>query len=382
MDPASGGLSQGIRSTTPALEALGIYSEVVSLDAPDAEFIGADPFPLHALGEGHTSWRYNRRLGPWLRRHLRNFDAAILEGLWLHPGLALWHAARKTHTPYFVFPHGMLDPWFQNDPSRRRKSVRNRLYWDLIEHRIIRDANALLFTCEAEMKLARQPFSPYSPQGEIVVGYGTAAPPIQTAAMQEAFYAHCVNLPRGIPYLLFLGRIHPKKGVDLLIKAFGQLSLEHREHPSGWPALVIAGPGLETDYGFEMQQLARTFADASSILFTGMLQGEAKWGAFYGCEAFVLPSHQENFGIAVVEALACGKPVMITHQVNIWREVERCGAGVVEEDSIAGVRRALDRWMSERRSSEEMSGNAIRCYERHFTVESAALKLRSAIVPD
>jgi glycosyltransferase involved in cell wall biosynthesis len=68
-----------------------------------------------------------------------------------------------------------------------------------------------------------------------------------------------------------------------------------------------------------------------------MLNGEAKWGALYGCEAFVLPSHQENFGIAVVEALACGRPVLISDQVNIWREIVEGGAGLVAEDTLEGT---------------------------------------------
>ena len=92
---------------------------------------------------------------------------------------------------------------------------------------------------------------------------------------------------------------------------------------------MIAGPGLDTAFGREMRQLAEslcpqpsTLTPQPAVFFPDMLTGDAKWGALYGCEAFVLPSHQENFGIAVVEALACGKPVLISNQVNIWREIE------------------------------------------------------------
>src|SRR5699024_790171 len=81
-----------------------------------------------------------------------------------------------------------------------------------------------------------------------------------------------------------------------------------------------------------------------SIFFVGMLTGDAKWGAFYGCEAFVLPSHQENFGIAVVEALACSKPVLISNQVNIWCEVEKSKSGIVANDSLDGAIDLVEAW--------------------------------------
>jgi glycosyltransferase involved in cell wall biosynthesis len=113
--------------------------------------------------------------------------------------------------------------------------------------------------------------------------------------------------------LLYLGRIHPKKGVDDLLKAFRRT----RKEMPNVPDLVIAGPGLESKFGKAMWKLAGN----DPVYFPGMLEGPAKWGAFQGCEAFVLPSHQENFGIAVVEAMACKRAVLITNKVNIHREV-------------------------------------------------------------
>jgi len=107
------------------------------------------------------------------------------------------------------------------------------------------------------------------------------------------------------------------------------------------------------------------------------LSGDAKWGAFYGCEAFILPSHQENFGIAVVEALACGKPVLISNQVNIWREIESAGGGIVAEDSLAGTRELLKRW-------KDVSGNALgfkarQAFEKNFSIDRAAQRMMSVI---
>ena len=200
------------------------------------------------------------------------------------------------------------------------------------------------------MRLARTTFGGYRPRMEINVGYGIASPPDLSEKMRSAFSEKLPDL-EGRPYLLFLGRIHPKKGVDLLIKAYSDaLSTEKLKVPP--PCLVIAGPGWETIYGKQMQQLieastARLLAENSKlktalpILRVGMLEGDAKWGALYGCEAFILPSHQENFGIAVVEALACNKPVLISTNVNIWREIADANAGIIMSNDSESIRKCI-----------------------------------------
>ncbi|RZJ93180.1 MAG: glycosyltransferase, partial [Hymenobacter sp.] len=142
------------------------------------------------------------------------------------------------------------------------------------------------------------------------------------------------------------------------------------------PALVVAGPGLDTPYGQRLHQLAASLPQAANIFFPGMLTGAAKWGAFYGCEAFVLPSHQENFGIAVVEALACGKPVLISNQVNIWREIEAAQGGLVAADTLAGTKHLLESWYQLAEPARQaMRERAQAGYRQYFAVAPASQKL-------
>jgi glycosyltransferase involved in cell wall biosynthesis len=266
-------------------------------------------------------------------------------------------------------PHGMLDPYFQKASGRKLKAIRNLLYWKLIEQKLINDADGLLFTCVTEMELARQPFRPYKPKREIVVGLGTEAPPVYTPAMTASFREKCPAVQQ-YPYILFLSRIHEKKGVDLLIHSYDSL----RRHYSDPPKLVIAGPGLDSTYGLQMQTLANAKGLTDHTYFPGMLS------AFYGCEAFVLPSHQENFGIAVVEAMACAKPVLISNQVNIWQEIQEASAGLVAEDNTVGCQQLLENWfqMSEDEKGK-MGVNAKACYNNNFAMEPAAKRLLAAI---
>jgi glycosyltransferase involved in cell wall biosynthesis len=110
-----------------------------------------------------------------------------------------------------------------------------------------------------------------------------------------------------------------------------------------------------------------------------MLQGDMKWGAFYASEAYVLSSHQENFGIAVAESLGCGVPVLISDKVNIWREIEADGAGIVNPDTLAGSKESLKRWLAlDETARQQMEANAKRCFEERFTVEAMAKSIAEA----
>lgn len=389
MDPASGGPCQGIRNSCNELQKMGVHNEVVCLNAPDAEFLGKDAFPIHALGPNKGPWNYAAMLIPWLSENLGRFDAVIVHGLWLYPSYAAIKALQRFKAKasgsekvprIFVMPHGMLDPYFQKAEGRKLKALRNWLYWKIIESDVVKKADGVLFTCQAELELARTTFSPYQPSREINVGYGIVTPPPFTPAMRNAFLDKCPGLGEQ-PYWLFLSRIHQKKGVDLLIEAYKTILLKQSEFGVEIPKLVVAGPKLETAYGQKIKQMV---ADdpllKKNVFLPGMLTGDAKWGAFYGCDAFALPSHQENFGIAVVEALACGKPVLISDQVNIWREIEAANCGIVTPDTLAGTEQALTSWLRlSTAEKEKMEQRARTTFEREFAIPAAAQRLWEAM---
>ena len=410
MEAKTGGVAQAVRSMIQGHGGGEIVHEVVCLDSAHSGGELTDSFPLHALGPHFTPWCYSPQLLPWLSKHLPRFDAVIIHGLWLYPS----HAVRKALDRIrqkgargprcHVMPHGMLDPYFQRDRTRRIKALRNWLMWKVVESKVVNGAESLLFTCEEEKQLAHQSFRPYRPQCESVVGLGVEAPPPPTTAMKTAFHAACPGLGSR-PYRLFLARLHPKKGVDLLIRAYlesWQQACRGSDGGKDFPALVIAGP-LDDAYAREMQKLAAapvacshdaltvtssaaavpddhapalSLSPNAPVFFTGMLVGDAKWGAFHGCEAFVLPSHQENFGIAVVEALACGKPVLISDKVNIWREILADGAALVAPDTLEGTRSLMERWLALPEVEKvKMGENARRCFEQRFDIAAAAERL-------
>jgi glycosyltransferase involved in cell wall biosynthesis len=361
IDPRAGGPTEGVRQSGIDMTALGHEVEVVSLDDPAAPYLAAFPLKVHALGPSRGNYGLTPKLVPWLKQHAARFDAVIINGLWQYHSYGAWKALREIDVPYYVFPHGMLDPWFKR--TYPLKHLKKSLYWPWAEYRVLRDARRVLFTAEEERVLARQSFRLYRANEE-VVAFGTTPPPAFSPSVRDAFLATYPELAAK-RLILFLGRIHEKKGCDLLIEAFAQVrDIDPSAH------LVMAGPD-GGEWTPVLQALARELGVADRITWTGMLLGDLKWGAFHAADAFVLPSHQENFGIAVAEALGCGLPALISDKVNIWREVEGDGAGIVGSDTVAGTVASLKRWLElEPSVAAAMRVQAVQTFKRRFTVEA------------
>lgn len=377
LDPRAGGPAEGVRQSALALAALGHRVETASLDAPDAPFLAAFradfPLPVAALGPGQGKYGRTPHLVPWLREHGPRFDAVIVNGLWQYHSYSAWQALRGLGVRYYVFPHGMLDPWFKR--TYPLKHLKKWLYWPWAEYRVLRDAQAVLFTTEEERVLARRSFWLYRAR-EQVVSYGTGKPPADMARHLEAFRAAYPELV-GKRILLFLGRIHPKKGCDLLVQSFAAIA---RDVPEAH--LVFAGPG-EDQVMAELRAVAAREGVDERVTWTGMLEGDLKWGAFRASDAFALPSHQENFGIAVVEALACGLPVLISDKVNIWREVAADGAGFVAPDTVEGATRNLRRWFAlDEAERAKMRARAEATFRTRFTVDAHTQQLLAVLEGD
>jgi glycosyltransferase involved in cell wall biosynthesis len=225
------------------------------------------------------------------------------------------------------------------------------------------------------MRLASLTFKQYNPKITFNVGYGISEPPMFNIRFKIAIENICSEII-GKKYFLFLSRIHSKKGVDILLHAYLKFANSLITKNTSFPMLVIAGPGMDTDYGKSIMNIVNSNQTLiNNVVFSGMIQGDAKWGALYGCEAFILPSHQENFGIAVVEAMACNKPVLISNKVNIWFEIENAIAGIVEKDTLDGTNQIFNKWAQLSLNEQiEMGKNSFKLYEEKFTAKVTSKK--------
>lgn len=366
-----GGPIEGIRQFYKAFRNEGVEVNLVSCDSPDSEFLKNPALPkVYAMGPSFLKYSYTPRLASWLEANAGNYDAIIVNGLWQYPSYAAWRVLKKMEVPYFVFTHGMLDPWFKK--KYPFKHIKKWLYWPWAEYRVLRDAKAVIFTCEEERVLARESFSLYR-VNEAVTSYGTNSPPSNSSELSLIFLEKFPIL-KGRKFILFLSRIHEKKGCDLLIEAFSRVL---KEEPN--LMLVMAGPD-ESGIQSSLRKRSEALGIQDSVLWVGMLQGDLKWGAFYSSEVFCLPSHQENFGIVVAEALACSKPVLISDRVNIWREVVGAGAGFVDSDNVDGAERLLRQWIKCPDLERENMGKAAKkLFDEKFHMKIAASRLLQII---
>ena len=397
VNPIGGGPIEAVRQSSRLHVDAGHRVDVICLDDPTSPWLKDFPLPCHALGPVRSGFGYSSLLVSWLEAHLDNYDCAVIEGLWQYHSWGAWRALRKSKVPYLVFTHGMLDPWFKR--TFPLKHLKKWLYWPWADYRVLRDAAAVLFTCEEERRLARQSFWLYRAR-EVVVEFGTMGVPEPSRNYASGFLEKRPEL-KDYRRFVFLGRVHPKKSPDIIIRTIARLKASGhwveeaqsateaggRGPIAGQPdsrspqgmKLIMAGPA-DGDYAEELQALAKQFGVADSIVWTGMILGEEKWGALQCGEAFVLPSHQENFGIAVAESLSVGVPVLISKAVNIWADIVADGAGTADDDTVEGFERQMIAWL--KMSPGEVAAmrtQARACFENRYTAKRAAESLLSVM---
>ena len=363
IDPHTGGPVEGLKRASEIMSELDVEVEILSLDPPDLydEEVEKLPWKVHRQGENkRTYYGYSRRFQNWILQHASNYDAVIVHGTWQFHGKASSIACRRAGVPYFVYPHGMLDPWFNDAYPIKR--IKKQIYWWLFEHSVLRHAEAVLFTSREECQLARKSFTPYKIK-EHVIGYGTTTPDIHPGMLTRPNKEWAES-----PYFLFLGRIQEKKGLDLLVEAYSDL----RAGNSGIPNLVIAGPEQQPEYA---QSIKERFPQ-DGIHWIGTISGELKTQTLASAEALTLVSHQENFGLVVAEALALGTPVLISNKVNIWREITTDGAGYAEDDTLDGANKLLQKWLSlNAQEKDKHRTQAKATFQKHFELRNATKRL-------
>jgi glycosyltransferase involved in cell wall biosynthesis len=269
-----------------------------------------------------TSWPLARAL----EGAIPQADVVHLHSLYLFHVWATARLCRRCGVPYLLRPHGTLDPFLWKR-HRARKAIMEALF----QNRVLREAAAVHYTAEEELRLAE----PYVQGAKgVVISNGLDLEQYATLPPSGTFRSQHPEIgDRRI--VLFLSRLNFKKGLDLLVPGFARVARQRSDLH-----LVIAGP----DDGELAATQARVAAEkiVDRVTFVGMLDHQRKLAAFRDAAMFVLPSYSENFGIAIVEALACGVPVATTDKVNIWREIEQAGAGLIGPPAIDSVAQQIE----------------------------------------
>ncbi len=334
--PRYGGPSQAVTEMCLALQRAGVDVELCATDADgngrlDVELGKPTLYRgvrTHFFRRDRSeAFKLSRSMDHWLDENIAGYDIVHIHAVFSHATHAAAQACRRHRVPYIVRPLGSLEPW-----SMQQKRPRKLIAWHFFFRRVLLEARAVHYTTEQERQLTERSLKL---SGGIVVpnGVDEGLLEVQVSGKVRSRY----GIPAGAPFVLTLSRLHPKKGIDLLLNAFVDLKAQNKL--AEWH-LVVAGDG-EADYVERLRRIARGTAAESAVHWVGWLEDAAKFEALAEADLFVLSSFQENFGIGAVESMACGTPVLLSHQVGLASVVRNAGAGWLVNLDGDGLRDGL-----------------------------------------
>jgi len=361
-----------VRTLASSLSRAGIETHIATTDDNGPEQLRI-PLGVPVVEGGVTSWYFRRQthfyifswpLASWLRRHVRDFDLVHIHTLFSFATIPAAFWAKQYGVPYVVRPLGTLNHW----GIKNRRPWLKKLSLRAIESQVLKHAEFVHYTSEQEREEAAH--LGFKHRSEVIPN------PVDSPAwcrddLRGEFRSRHPELA-DTRIILFLSRLDRKKGLDLLISAFGHLQVKHSS-----ARLVIAGSG-DPELIESAKRLVKQMNLGGKVVWVGFLTGRDKWAALAEADAFVLPSYSENFGIAVVEALLIGAPVVVSDQVAVHREISQAGAGLVVPCNAQSLSDALDEILSSSKLSEKLGRNAIALARERFSAESVIAELIDA----
>lgn len=368
-----GGPSYAIKSFVRASKLAGIETVVATTDddgddarmnVPLNRAVARDGINYFFFRLDLVPYKISFALARWLKRHVAEFDAVHIHALFSFSSFAAARAARKHGVPYVVRPLGVLNRW----GMQNRRPLLKRLSLQLVELPLLRCAAAIHYTSQAERLEASQLDPRLAEIPFMIVPIPIEAETASSIDAAASFFRKHSNAA-GRKLILFLSRLSPKKGLELLLKAFAAVK---RSEPTS--LLVVAGDG-EQNYVASLHKMARELAVAENILWTGFLGPDEKPAAFAAATVFVLPSHSENFGIVAAEALFAGVPTLLTDRVAIAPDMAAADAAIVVPAEEYPLCSALLRMLTDDQLRQRLSRNGRTIAANLFSSQSVGSAL-------
>lgn len=359
--PEWGGPTKVVTELTEALVKKGLE---ISIFAPvkkgdEVKIVRPKGVNLRLFEQGFFArwWSgYSPALAKAVAQEIDKFDLVHIHELWSYPHFMTYRTAKKIKKPYVITVHGGLEPWAIN-----HKALKKKIYSVLVQKRILREAVALHAITNEEVKHIRA-FG--VDNRTIMIPNGINLKEFQTLPVRRDLEQLYPQLA-GKQVLLFLGRLHPKKGLDILARAFGKVARERDDL-----CLLVVGPDSE-GYRAEVVKILAAEGTLDKVVFAGMLTGHEKLAVLGGADIFVLSSYSEGFSMAVLEAMVSGLPVIITRQCH-FPEVAEAEAGLVIEPEVGQLATAMEKLLDEPQLRQEMGGNGRRLVNEKFTWDKIA----------
>ena len=366
-----GGPSKCVVELAQALGALGIEVDIVNtnangytnLEVPlhtwiSKKYYRIQYFPYSRL----LDYKISLSLTSWLFQHVAEYDLVHTNAIFSYPVLPAYWACQQHQVPYVTTPHGMLDPW-----ALSYKTWKKRLYYTIFEKPALHRASAIQILAPTEAK-GLKPLNLKTPL--ILVPNGINRQDFENLLDPELFY-NKFPYTRNKKLIIFLGRIDPKKGLDLLAVAFGKVNLLFPE-----THLIVAGPD---NIGFlpKVQSYFNEAGCLDAVTFTGMLTGDIKYAALAAASIYVAPSYSEGFSISVLEGMVSGLPCVITTACNFPEAATAKAAHIVDIDANS-ISEALIECLKAPQESEAMGDSARKFILENYTWDRIATKMVEA----
>lgn len=363
-----GGPSKSVIELVEAISAKRISVDIVTtsingdeqLDVTCNTWIESKNYRVRYFLYSHLSqFAFSASLTAWLFKHVCEYDIVHTNGMFSYPVLPAYWACQFHKIPYVITPHGMLEPW-----ALAYKAWKKNLYFNLLEKPALKKASTIQMLASTEAERIEH-FN--LPTSLAIVPNGIHKKDFVSLPDSEIFYQQYPHT-RNKNLILFLGRIDPKKGLDLLANAYGKVFTQFPQSH-----LIVAG---QDNIGF-MSTAKNYFSQAGcaeAVTFTGMLKGEQKYAALAAADIYVAPSYSEGFSISVLEGMACALPCVITTGCNFPEAQKENAAYVVDIDAEA-IANALIKCLENPQKAKEMGDRAKKLIQEHYTWDKIALKM-------
>lgn len=370
ISPKRGGPSFAIWGICEALQLQGIEVHILTTDddgpdarlaVPNGQFVVERNIPVIYFPRQTSFYAASLPLVAWLYKHIHEYDLIHTHALFTFVPVASATVARYAGVPYVMRPLGTLNRWGreQQRPTVKKSSIK------FIEGPLLRSAAAVHFTADEELTEAKELCIQMNP---FIQPLGFNLQKLAPQVSPELFYEQHPSL-RGKTIILFLSRIDRKKGLEILLQSFQQIVKVHPE-----AVLVIGGNGDDA-YGKSLQLQARQMG--IDVVWLGFVTGDFKASVWRAASIFVLPSYSENFGIAVVEALAAAKPVIISNEIAIHPTITDAEAGlVVPAGDVQALTQALTTLLQDEPLRNKLATNGYQLAHQRYSLENLGQSLQ------
>jgi glycosyltransferase involved in cell wall biosynthesis len=301
---------------------------------------------------------FSSSLTTWLWHQITEYDLVHVHAIFSYPSTIAMTIARLKGIPYITRTIGQLCDW-SLEQSKRKK----QLYLSLIERSNLNHSRGLHFTAQQE---AQEVANVGLTSPTFVLPLGLTLPTPNPEARQ--ILRQMLKVPDGEPIILFMSRLHPKKGLDYLIPALGKVAPQHRF------TFLLAGNG-SSDYETVVVNLLEIAGICDRTYQAGFVMDDRKALFLQGSDLFALTSHSENFGIAVLEALAAGLPALVTPGVALAARVQQDHLGYVTALEPSAIAAQIEQWLTDVEQARKMGDRARQVIAQRYAWDQIALDL-------